>query len=79
MYMRMRVSPPGQLVVLAAGGLVCIVMRAEYLQHVPEYSGRLELLMDQMEEDKIWRLHSRTVVPRYSFDNDGVIFRFVIC
>ncbi|KAK7498398.1 hypothetical protein BaRGS_00010352 [Batillaria attramentaria] len=60
------------------GGLVCIVMREEYLQHVAEYRDRLEALMKEMEVAGTWKLHSRTIVPKYSFDNNGVVFMFVV-
>lgn len=64
--------------VVKPGGLVCIVMREEYLQHVAEYRDRLESLMKEMEVAGTWYLLSRTVVPRYSFDNNGVVFKFVV-
>nr|KAG5707663.1 hypothetical protein BaRGS_031045 [Batillaria attramentaria] len=64
--------------VVKPGGLVCIVMREEYLQHVAEYRDRLEALMKEMEVAGTWKLHSRTIVPKYSFDNNGVVFMFVV-
>lgn len=66
-------------VVSIAGGLVCIVMREEYLEHVAEYRGRLENTMAEMENMGLWRLQSRVVVPRYFFDHTGIVFKFVIC
>ncbi|KAL8570256.1 hypothetical protein ACOMHN_029956 [Nucella lapillus] len=65
--------------IVKPGGLVCIVMREEYLQHVAEYRGRLENTMKEMEKKGVWKLASRVTVPRYSFNNNGVIFKFVVC
>ncbi|KAK7096530.1 hypothetical protein V1264_005815 [Littorina saxatilis] len=65
--------------IVRPGGLVCIVMRQEYLDHVAEYKGRLEPTMKEMESAELWKMVSKTVVPRYSFDNDGVVFKFVVC
>ena len=62
-----------------SGGVVCIVMREEYLQHVAEYRGRLEETMKDMKLNGIWRMVSRTVVSKYSFDNNGIVFMFVVC
>lgn len=64
--------------IVKPGGLVCIVMREEYLQHVAEYRDRLEDLMKEMEVGGTWKLHSRTIVPKYSFDNNGVVFMFIV-
>ena len=55
-----------------------IVMRQAYLQEVKEYRGRLEPRMAALEEDRQWKMVQRTVVPKYSFDNDGVVFVFQV-
>ena len=60
------------------GGLVVIVMREKYLQEVAEYRGRLEPRMKVIEERGLWRALERTIIPRYSFDNNGVIFVFEV-
>ncbi|XP_076461445.1 methyltransferase-like protein 27 isoform X2 [Babylonia areolata] len=65
--------------IVKPGGMVCIVMREEYLEHVEEYRGRLENTMRRMEEEGAWTLASRVTVPRYSFDNTGVVFKFIVC
>ena len=54
-------------------------MREEYLEHVAEYKGKLENTMKDMEASGIWRMVSRTITPKYSFDNNGIIFIFVVC
>lgn len=61
------------------GGLVVIVMREEYLDYVEEYKDRLEVLMQELEDDGKWESVSRVIVPKYSFDNNGVIFKYKVC
>ena len=61
-----------------SGGLVCIVMREEYLQHVAQYRDRLEETMKDMELNGMWRIVSRTVVPNYFFGDNGVVYKFVV-
>ena len=63
---------------LSAGGYVVIVMRQAYLQEVKEYRGRLERRMAALEKDQRWKMVERTVVPKYSFENDGVVFVFQV-
>ena len=58
---------------------MCIVMREEYLEHVKEYKDRLEPLFQQWEADGHWKLLSREIVQKYSFDNNGVIFKYSVC
>ena len=53
---------------------MCIVMREEYLSYVAEYVGRLEPFMKQLAQTDWWTLEERTVVPKYSFNKNGVIF-----
>ncbi|KAI0228373.1 hypothetical protein LSAT2_021147 [Lamellibrachia satsuma] len=65
-----RVVKPG----LLAGGCVCIVMREEYLSYVAEYVDRLEPFMQQLVEQGAWTQEERTVVPKYSFGKNGVVF-----
>ncbi|XP_059151416.1 methyltransferase-like protein 27 isoform X2 [Physella acuta] len=60
------------------GGHVMIVMRESYLTTVEEYKDRLEPHMKELELDGKWEAVSRTVVPKYSFDNNGVIYIFKI-
>ncbi|CAG2205687.1 unnamed protein product [Mytilus edulis] len=61
------------------GGLVVIVMREEYLDYVKEYKDRLEVLMQELEDAGKWESVSRVIVPNYSFDNNGVIFKYRVC
>ena len=61
-----------------SGGVVCIVMREEYLQYVEQYRGRLEETMKDMELKGMWQMVSRTVVPNYFFEDNGVVFKFVV-
>ena len=49
-------------------------MREEYLFYVAEYVDRLEPFMQQLAEKGWWSVEERTVVPKYSFDKNGVIF-----
>lgn len=56
-----------------------IVMREEYLEHVDEYKDSLEPLMQELEDSGKWTRESRVVVPKYSFDNNGVIFKYRVC
>ncbi|XP_046580285.1 methyltransferase-like protein 27 [Haliotis rubra] len=65
--------------VTKSGGLVCIVMREEYLTSVKEYRDRLEPLMKKLEEDGKLKQLSRDVVSRYSFDNNGVVYELLVC
>jgi len=68
LYEFIRVTKPG--------GLAVIVMREQYLTTVEEYRGRLEPLMNQLVKEGRWETVSRTVVPRYSFNNNGLVFVF---
>ncbi|XP_046580272.1 methyltransferase-like protein 27 [Haliotis rubra] len=61
------------------GGLVCIVMKESYLSQCKEYMEGLEQLMKELEDAGKWKRLSRHVVPKYSYDDNGVIFRFRIC
>lgn len=63
---------------LQTGGLVIIVMREEYLNTVEEYKDRLEPFMRELEQAGRWKPVSRTVVPRYSFENNGVVYIFKV-
>jgi ubiquinone/menaquinone biosynthesis C-methylase UbiE len=56
------------------GGLVVIVMREEYLVTVEQYKNRLEPYMKQLEDENKWHRVLRDVVPRYSFNKNGVVF-----
>lgn len=60
------------------GGKIVIVMRQEYLEYVGDYKDALEPLMQQLEADGKWDLISRTVVPNYSFNKNGVVFKFQV-
>ena len=63
---------------LFPGGVVIIVTRLEYLSYGEEYQGRLEPLMQQMEQEGLWRQLERTVVKEYSFCKNGIIFVFKV-
>ncbi|KAJ8316980.1 hypothetical protein KUTeg_004884, partial [Tegillarca granosa] len=62
--------------IVKPGGKIIIVMRQEYLEYVGDYKDALEPLMQQLEADGKWDLISRTVVPNYSFNKNGVVFKF---
>ncbi|KAK7469466.1 hypothetical protein BaRGS_00036532, partial [Batillaria attramentaria] len=65
--------------IVKPGGLVSIVMREMYLETVQEYRGRLEPVMAEMQTAGKWRQLSRKVVSKYYFDDNGVVFEFVVC
>lgn len=68
----------GQLVrVVKPEGLVCIVMREEYLNH-SQYKDLLEPYMDMLEEQGRWQLVSRTVIPHYCFDLNGLVYKYKV-
>lgn len=64
--------------VVKPGGFVVIVMREQYLDTVDEYKDRLEPQMKRLEVNGKWKSVSRTVVPKYSWDNDGVVYVFKV-
>lgn len=64
---------------LFLGGYIIIVMRAEYLSYVKEYKDKLEPRMEELVTLGKWTQESRTIVQKYSFDNDGIIYKFKIC
>ena len=53
-------------------------MRQQYLETVAEYKDRLEPFMKDLETQCKWTQVERTVVPRYSFHNEGVVFVFKV-
>lgn len=61
---------------MITGGLVIIVMREAYLEEVKDYKGRLEPYMADLVKSGVWEVVERTVVARYSFANNGVVFVF---
>uniref|UniRef100_T1JM27 Methyltransferase domain-containing protein n=1 Tax=Strigamia maritima TaxID=126957 RepID=T1JM27_STRMM len=60
------------------GGLICIVMREEYLTVVSEYAGKLENYMHDLQEQQLWEQISRTIIPNYSFQKNGVVFMYKV-
>ncbi|XP_071448302.1 methyltransferase-like protein 27 isoform X2 [Hetaerina americana] len=60
--------------VLKTGGLMIIVMREEYLSYVNEYVDKLEPHLKELEALKKCKKVSRTVVPNYSFNKNGIVF-----
>ncbi|XP_050395332.2 methyltransferase-like protein 27 [Patella vulgata] len=65
--------------VIKPGGLVCIAMREEYLSYVEDYKNKLEPLMSQLENEGKWRRLSREVIPNYSFNKNGIVFKYEKC
>jgi ubiquinone/menaquinone biosynthesis C-methylase UbiE len=57
-----------------SSGLVVIVMREEYLVTVEQYKDRLEPYMKQLEDENKWHRVLRDVVPRYSFNKNGIVY-----
>ncbi|KAL8595245.1 hypothetical protein ACOMHN_043397 [Nucella lapillus] len=62
--------------VVKSGGAVCLVFREVFLREVPEYRGRLEKEMADMEKEGLWTLASRRTIPNYFFHHTGVVFIF---
>ncbi|XP_064602686.1 methyltransferase-like protein 27 [Liolophura sinensis] len=65
--------------IVKQGGLICIVMREEYLSTVEEYRGNLEKHMQSLVDSGKWARISRNVVPNYSFNKNGVVFKYRVC
>ncbi|XP_035829874.1 methyltransferase-like protein 27 [Aplysia californica] len=63
--------------VVKPGGLVCIVMREEYLNH-SQYKDLLEPHMSRLEKEGYWQLVSRTVEEEYCFDLSGLVYNFKV-
>jgi len=59
--------------IVKQGGLIFIVMREEYLTIVEEYK-KLEPFMEQLVDKQLWLKIERKVVPKYSFNNNGVVY-----
>ena len=45
---------------------------------VPEYNDRLEPLMKQMEEEKLWTRLDRQVIPRFFLEKNGLLFVYQV-
>ena len=60
------------------GGLVCLVMREQFLRKVEEYKGRLEPFMDQLEVSGYWKRLQRSLVPNYVFGYKGVVWVYQV-
>ncbi|XP_067657053.1 methyltransferase-like protein 27 [Haliotis asinina] len=58
------------------GGLICIVMREQYLIEVDEYKDRLEPLMDFLEMAGKWVQVARYTVPDYFINIPGVVYMY---
>ncbi|XP_066971944.1 methyltransferase-like protein 27 [Macrobrachium rosenbergii] len=58
------------------GGLVTIVMRKEFLDHVEEYKDRLIPYMDEMERQEKWIKEDVEIVPEYACQLDGILFTY---
>ncbi|XP_013392059.1 methyltransferase-like protein 27 isoform X2 [Lingula anatina] len=63
--------------IVKKGGLICIVMREEYLDYVEEYKN-LEPYMKQLEIEGKWEKMERKVVPNYSFQKNGIVFTYKV-
>ncbi len=56
------------------GGIVCIVMRQEYLDYVAEYKGRLLPMLETLVSRGWVSWEEQSVVPCYSFGKNGMVF-----
>ncbi|XP_060063609.1 methyltransferase-like protein 27 [Ylistrum balloti] len=57
------------------GGFIILVMREEYLRH-PEYDGILEVLMENMEKTRKWKMIKKRIIQKYFAEKEGVAFVF---
>ncbi|KAL4231000.1 hypothetical protein ACF0H5_011373 [Mactra antiquata] len=64
--------------IVKPGGLILFVMRKEYLTCVDEYNDRLEPYIATLEKDNKLEVIERKEVPKYSFNNDGIIFKMKV-
>lgn len=64
--------------IVKPGGLIMIVMRKEYLKYVSEYVDKLEPFFEKLERENKIELIERRVVTNYSFDREGVLFKFKV-
>ncbi|XP_046385475.1 uncharacterized protein LOC124155571 [Ischnura elegans] len=60
--------------ILKPGGILITIIREEYLTKIEEYTGKLEHCFQKLVNEKKIKLVSRTVVPNYSFQNNGVVY-----
>ncbi|XP_005092047.1 methyltransferase-like protein 27 [Aplysia californica] len=63
--------------VVKPGGLVCIVMREEFVNH-SQYKDLLEPYMTRLEKEGHWQKVSRTVVEKYVLEHNGVVYKFKV-
>ncbi|XP_060074072.1 methyltransferase-like protein 27 [Ylistrum balloti] len=57
------------------GGFIILVMREEYLRH-PVYDGILEVLMENMEKTRKWKMIKKRIISKYFAEKEGVVFVF---
>lgn len=63
---------------LFSDGLILIAMRKAYLEKVEEYIGRLEPLIEKLEQENKIDILDRRVVPNYSFGLDGLVLKLKV-
>ncbi|XP_060063610.1 growth hormone secretagogue receptor type 1-like [Ylistrum balloti] len=54
-------------------GFIILVMREEYLRH-PRYDGILEVLMENMEKTRKWKIILKRIIQKYFAEEEGVAF-----
>ncbi|XP_053400588.1 methyltransferase-like protein 27 [Mercenaria mercenaria] len=64
--------------IVKPGGLVLISMRKEFLENVGEYADKLEPFFAKLERENQLEMVERRVVPNYSFNRDGVLFKIKV-
>jgi len=64
--------------IVKPGGTIFIVMREEYLREVKEYANKLEPYMKTLEDQGLWKQVGRDVVKNYSFNKNGVVFKYEV-
>ena len=60
------------------GGLITIVTRLDYLTTVPEYTGRLEPLMDKLEAEGKWLRVARVTGQRFYLDKESIVWTYKV-
>nr|KAG5695252.1 hypothetical protein BaRGS_008080 [Batillaria attramentaria] len=58
---------------ISGGGYIVIVTRQEHLKNCSDYIGRLEPLMEQLEQEGKWKQITRATFPNYLRGKEGLL------
>ncbi|XP_035693281.1 uncharacterized protein LOC118427550 [Branchiostoma floridae] len=67
---------PELIRVVKPGGIICIIMREEFLHTLEAYKDKLEPAMARLEQEGLWERVSRDVFPDFYPNKTGVRFVF---